>query len=156
MPTNLAECAELLTQAGLRHHLDADEGVVWVVFVTRGYENPRGERLAVVAIEAPDAGRRCRTSIARAFVVEGDPAAACLACCRLAADTPLVGVECEADAGRLRLVVETAIEDGRLTRRQLLSMIERLVDAAEAWHGVLSLAACLRPAEDRRAAPGAA
>jgi len=30
-------------------------------------------------------------------------------------------------------VAETVVEDGVLTRRQLLSMVESVVEAAEAW-----------------------
>lgn len=135
MPTTLSQCAKLLKQDGIRHHVDHEDGALLAVFVTRAYENPRGEHLAIVRIETPDDGRRCRASIARAFPATGDPAAACLAACRLAAETPLVGVEFDADA--LRLVVETVVEDGRLTRLQLLTMVDRIVDAAEAWHAAL-------------------
>ena len=141
MPTSLSTCAALLTREKLRHHLDAHEGAIRLVFVTRHYENPRGEKLAIVRLETPDDGHRLRASIVRAFATNGDPAATCLACCRLAADTPLVGVEYDADEEGLRLVAETAIEDGRLTKRQLLATIDRLVDAAEAWHVGLRAAA---------------
>ena len=134
MPTSLSTCATLLTREKLRHHLNAHEGAIRLVFVTRHYENPRGEKLAIVRIDTPDDGRRLRASIVRAFAPDGDPAATCLACCRLAADTPLVGVEYDAEGEGLRLVVETVIEDGRLTKRQLLATIDRLVAAAEAWH----------------------
>lgn len=138
MPTNLSRCAALLKRDGIRHHVDDEDAAVLAVFVTRRYVNPRGERFAVVRIETPDDGRRCRASIARAFCPSGDPAAACLAACRLAAETPLVGVECHADA--LHLVVETVVEDGRLTKLQLFTMVDRLVEAAEAWQAVMHTA----------------
>lgn len=134
MPTSLSTCATLLTREKLRHHVDAREGAIRLVFLTRHYENPRGEKLAIVRIETPDDGRRLRASIVRAFATDGDPAAVCLTCCRLAADTPLVGVEYDAEEGGLRLVAETVIEDARLTKRQLLATIDRIVAAAEAWH----------------------
>lgn len=134
MPTTISACAKLLTQDGIRHHLDADDAAIRLVFVTRHFTNRRGERLAIVRLETPDEGTRLRASIARAFTGDGDPAAACLALCRLAADTPLVGVEYDADGEGLRLVVEAAVEDGRVTKRQLLATIDRLVEAAEAWH----------------------
>jgi hypothetical protein len=133
MPTSIADCAHLLAEQGLRHHVDYEEAVIRLVFVTRQYRNLRGEKLVVMSIEAPDDGRRVRASIARAFAVDTDPAAACLAGCRLAADTPLVAVEFDADFSDLRLVVETAVEDGSLSQIQLVSMIDRLVEAAEAW-----------------------
>lgn len=134
MSTSLSACATLLTEDGIRHHLDTHDAAIRLVFVTRYYKNPRGERLAIVRLETPDAGRRLRVSLARAFATAGDPAATCLALCTFAADTPLVGVEYDADGEGLRLVAETAIEDGRLTKRQLLATIERVIEAAEAWH----------------------
>jgi len=137
MPTSLSACARYLSEDGVRHHVDADDHTIRLVFVTRFYENPRGERLAIVRLETPDGGRRLRASIARAFVDADDPSTACVACCRLAADTPLVGVEYDADGEGLRLVAEAAVEDGRFTKRQLLATIDRLVDAVEAWHVAL-------------------
>lgn len=137
MPTTLTACARLLAQDGIRHHLDARDAAIRLVYVTQHYRNPRGERLAIVRLETPDGGRRLRASISRAFPTEGDPAALCLTCCRMAADTPLVGVEYDAEDEGLRLVAEAAIEDGRLTKRQVIAMVDRLVEAAEAWHVAL-------------------
>ena len=114
--------------------MDAEDAAIHVVFVTRYYTNSRGERLAVVRIETPDAGRRMRVSIARAFPTNGDPAAVCLALCRLAAETPLVAIACDPGETDLRLVVETAVEDGRLTASQVCAMLDGLIAALDAWH----------------------
>ena len=133
MPTSLTACARLLAKLGLRHHLDADVGVIWLVFVTQSYQNLRGEHLVVMGLETPDDGRRLRASISRAFAAGDDPAHACLELCRLAADTPLVAVEFDADQADLRLVVETTVEDGTLSASQVAAMIDRLVEAAETW-----------------------
>jgi hypothetical protein len=35
------------------------------------------------------------------------------------------------------MVIETVVEDGRLTRLQLLSMVNSLVEAAEVWQSVM-------------------
>lgn len=134
MPTSLVECAQALADEGVRHHVDREQGVIRVVFVTRTYRNLRGERLAIVHIATPDEGHRCRVSIERAFPTDDEPDATCGRLCRLAAATPLVGVEFDADEENLRLVTEMPVEDGTLTRLQLLSMVDRLVEAAEAWH----------------------
>lgn len=138
MPTSIADCAQLLSQQGLRHHADRDEAVIRLVFVTRQYRNLRGEKLVVMGIEAPDEGHRVRLCISRAFASTHDPAAVCLAACRLAADTPLVAVEFDPDTDDLRMVVEAAVEDGSLAPLQLMSMIDRLVEAAEVWSTVLA------------------
>jgi hypothetical protein len=136
MATSLCQCARMLSDEGVRHHVDAEQGVIRVVFVTRAYLNLRGERLAVVRIDTPDAGCRCRVAIERAFSVGHDAAAACLHYARLAADTPLIGFEFDADREDLRLVAEVPVEDGELTPLQLLSLVDRIVEAAELWHAV--------------------
>lgn len=137
MSTNLSSVSTLLRNAGVRHHVDVEEAAIRVLFVTRYYTNPRGERLVIVQIEVPDGGRRLRASIPRAFARGRSPAAMCAALCRLAAETPLVGVEYDAAAGNLRLVVETPVEDGRIRPAQVLAMIDGLVEAAETWHVAL-------------------
>lgn len=147
MPTSLSQCARALAEEGVRHHIDTEEQAIRVAFVTRHYRNLRGERLAIVRIETPDDGHRCRVSIGRAFAVGADPDAACGRLCRLAADTPLIGLEFDADQEDLRMVAEIPVEDGALTRLQLLSMVDRLIEAAEVWHFALAPAACDRPGE---------
>jgi len=138
MPTSIADCAHLLAQQGLRHHVDSEQAMIRLVFVTRQYRNLRSEKLVVMSIEAPDEGHRVRLCISRAFASAHDPAAMCLATCRLAADTPLVAVEFDRDSDDLRMVVEAAVEDGSLAPLQLMSMIDRLVEAAEVWATVLA------------------
>jgi hypothetical protein len=133
MPFSLNACAELLSQSRVRHHVDAEQSLIRVVFVTRDYRNLRGERLLIAQIAVPEDGQRCRVTIERAFAAGADAAATCLALCQAAADTPLVGIEYDADQENLRMVVETTIEDGGLTRRQLLSMLDAVVGAAEIW-----------------------
>ena len=160
MATNLSRCARMLADDGVRHHVDHEQSVIRAAFVTQHYLNPRGEKLAIVQIDTPDDGHRCRVALPRAFTPGDDPAATCLQLCRLAADTPLVKIECAGNEGNgsegtgneLRLVIETVVEDGRLTRLQLLSMVDRLVEAAEAWH--LALAAAPAPARRGRRSPG--
>lgn len=133
MPISLSQCSQLLALDGVRHHVDAGQGVIRAIFVTRQYKNLRGEKLIVMNIETPDGGHRCRVSIPRAFAADGDVAATCLALCRMAADMPLVAVEYDADFEDLRLAVEVPVEDGSLTGLQLLSMVDRCVEAAELW-----------------------
>lgn len=138
MPMSLSRCATILSQDGVRHHVDAEDAAIRAVFVTRQYRNPRGERLAIVRIETPDDGYHCRVTIERAFALGPDPAASCLALCQMAAATPLVGIEYDEPAENLRMVIEAIIEDGELTRLQLLAMVDRLVEAAEVWHAALN------------------
>ncbi len=141
MAMELSHCAVALADEGVRHHVDHEEQAIRVAFVTRHYRNLRGERLAIVRIETPDDGHRCRVSIERAFAGGPDPAAVCVRLCRLAADTPLIGVEFDADREDLRMVAEMPVEDGAVTRLQLLSLVDRLVEAAEVWHFALAPAA---------------
>jgi hypothetical protein len=49
-----------------------------------------------------------------------------------------VAVEYDADFEDLRLVVEVPVEDGDLTGLQLLSMVDRCVEAAEIWAAAIA------------------
>ena len=148
MAMTLNDCSEILSQQGLRHHLDAAEGVIRAVFLTRHYHNLRGERLAIVRIDMPDDGHRCRVSIPRAFPSGDDATVTCLNLCQAAADTPLIGIEYDAAGEGLRLVAEAAVGDGSLTPLQLLVMIDSIVAAAEAWH--VALVGMTNPAAETR------
>ena len=134
MPTSVSQCAEMLSAEGVRHHVDVEQDAIRVVFVTRAYRNLRGERLAIVRVDTPDDGCRGRVVIERAFSRGDDPAATCLRYARLAAETPLIGFEYRAENEDLRLVAEVPVEDGTLTPLQLLSLVDRIVEAAELWH----------------------
>lgn len=133
MPITQKQCGQHLTAAEIRHHYDPQEDVTRLIWVTNHYVNRRDERLAIVTLSLPDGGRRCRLSIERAFDPGDDPADLCLALCCCAADTPLVGVEYDADGENIRIVVEMALEDATLSSRQLLAMLGRLIEAAECW-----------------------
>jgi len=137
MSMSLHCCAEYLRAEGVRHHVDTDERAIRVVFVTQKYKNLRSEKLAILSITVPDDGRRCRVALERAFAVSDDPAADCMSLAQLAADTPLVGFEFDADFDNLRMVSEVAVEDGGLTSLQLLTMVDRLVEAAEVWQAAV-------------------
>lgn len=134
MTTTLQECASLLVEQRLSHCTDEEDGVIRLLFTTTAYRNPRDERLAIVTIDAPDEGRRLRASIRHAFSVENDAAGLCLTACRLAAEMPLVGAEYDADDEEFRLVCEMPVEDAVPTRRQLVALVDRLLDAAEHLH----------------------
>ncbi len=141
MATSVSQCAQALSKEGVRHHVDDEQAAIRAVFVTRHYHNLRGERLAIVRIETPDEGHRCRVSIERAFPSGPRAAETCMALCRFAADTPLVGVEFDFERDDLRLVAEMPVENGKLASRQLLSMLNRVVEAAEAWYVAMNLSA---------------
>lgn len=148
MAVTLTQLAGLCRGGGLRHHLDAEEGVIRVVFVTRDYRNARQERLAIVQIESLEHGTRCRVCIERAFATGRDVAATCLAICAAASDVPFVRLEHDATSDSLRLVAELAVEDAAVTTRQLFALVDSVVEAAE--RGQRAQAA----ATYRRAPPG--
>jgi len=141
MAFSLDRCADFLSKERVRHHVDVEQQIIRLVFVTRHYRNLRGERLVIAQIAVPDEGRRCRVTIERAFSPGADAAATCLALCRAASDTPLVGVEFDAECENVRMVIETVVEDGGVTRLQLLSMVDSLVEAAEAWQSAVQAVA---------------
>lgn len=133
MALRIEDLAGLLGQCGMRHHVDAEQGVIRVVFVTETYRNLRDERLAIVTLATSEEGRLVRGTIERAFACGSDAERACAVFCRMAADTPLVGVEYDPDGDNLRMVVESCLEDASATSQQVLAMLGRLVSAAETW-----------------------
>lgn len=137
MAFSLECCVDVLSEQRLRHHVDHEQQVIRLVFVTRSYRNLRGERLLIAQLTMPEEGRRCRVAVERAFAAGPSPATTCLRLCRAAAETPLVGVEFDADFDNVRLVTETIVEDGSLTRLQLLAMIDAVVGAAECWQAAV-------------------
>lgn len=150
MSDRLVAWARLLETEGVRHHVDEEDEVIRVVFVTREYKNRRGERLAIVMIEAPDDGRRVRATIRHAFPPGPDAARACFAACCLAAMTPVVGAEYDPDEEELRLVAEVPVEDGSLTAIQLTTLIDSLVAAAERWEATMRALHRSRSVQPRR------
>lgn len=141
MPADVSLCAQLLREQSLRHHLDAEEGVIRVVFVTQAYRNPRGERLLIVSVDTPDGGQRLRARARFACPASEDPmddrASLCLLACRLAAEAPLAGFEFDAEEDDLRIVAEMPVLDGTVTSRQLLALIDSVLAAAEQWQIVV-------------------
>lgn len=133
LAARIEDLATLLGACGMRHHADAEQGVIRVVFVTETYRNLRDEQLAIVTLATPEEGRIVRGTIEWAFACGGDAPRACEQFCRMAADTPLVGVEYDPDGDNLRMVVESCLEDAAATSQQVLSMLGRLVSAAEIW-----------------------
>lgn len=131
MVLTLDHLSRLLAAGRIRHHVDRDETVIRVAFVTHGYRNPRSERLAILGIAPVEGGSRCRVSLERAFDAGHDARATCLTLCRAIGETPLACVQFDAASETLRLVAEIPIEDGSLTPRQLFAMLDAVVAAAE-------------------------
>jgi hypothetical protein len=138
MAVTIGELAELCSAGGLCHHLDAEEGAIRVVFVTHDYVNARGERLAILRIEVFEGGTRCRVVLERAFATGRRAAATCLALCEATGDQHLVRIEHDQANCSLRLAAAMPVEDGAVTPRQLFSLIDGLVHAAEAGQQALT------------------
>lgn len=138
MAVTIGELAGLCEAGGLRHHLDAEQGVIRIVLVTRCYCNARGEQLAIIQLEAADRGTRVRVALERAFATEGSPAGTCLTICHATSDVPFVRVEHDEPSRSLRLVAEMPVEDASVSTRQLFALVDHVVAAAEAGQWALA------------------
>jgi hypothetical protein len=138
MPISVEMLSHLLSSSGLRHHVDAEDRTIRMVFVTRRYLNARSERLAILRVEAADGGSLCRVVLERAFAGGLCIATTCLAACEAVADVSLVRVEPDAAGHSLRLVAELAVEDGNVTQRQLFALLDAVVEGAEAGHAAVT------------------
>jgi len=132
MAIDLTELAVLLRVSGIRHHVDVEEGVIRVVWVTRSFENLRGERHAILRIEPTCAGRVCRVTLARVADCGERAAASCERLARVAAHEPLVGVEYDPLKADLRLAAAAWVEHREFAPTELLAMIRGVIGAAEA------------------------
>lgn len=132
MPATIDMLSQLLSSAGLRHHVDAEDGMIRVVFVTRHYLSARSERLAILRVEVADGGCLCRVVLERAFATGSDHAGTCLTVCEALGDVPLVRAEPDPQGRSLRLVAELAVEDATPTPRQLFALLDAVVEGAEA------------------------
>ena len=137
MALTIEHLAARLATGGLRHHLDAAEGVIRVVFVTRRYTSPRLERLAILQLEVTDGGTSCRVSLPRAFAAGRDPAATCLHLCDAVGDVPLARVEHDVSSNMLQLAAHLPVEDAEVTPRQIFALLDAVVEAAEAGQEVV-------------------
>jgi hypothetical protein len=152
MAVTIGELGELCAAGGLRHHLDAEEGTIRVVFVTRDYVNARGERLAILRIEVVEGGTQCRVVLERAFATGRRAAATCLAICEATGDVPLVKIEHDRASRSLRLAAAMPVEDGAVTARQVCALVDGLVEAAEAGQRALSVRGAVSEDSQSRAA----
>lgn len=151
MAITIGRLSRLLSSGGIRHHVDLDEGVIHVVFVTRCYDNRRGERLAILRVAVAEEGCTCRVSLEQAFAAGKTAAQTCLALCRGCNGAVSVALEEDTASRTFRLVAAVPVEDGRLTLRQLGAVLDSVVAAAEAGTEALASVGRLsvRGAEDR-------
>lgn len=126
--------------------------MIRVVFMTHSYQNLRGERFALLTLTAAEDEQACHAAIDRAFAAGDDPAATCLAACRLARETPGIAVGFDDASGSLSIGVSTMLEGARLTSPQLLAMLDKLVITAEDWHARLHTGATIGRRLDSRIA----
>ena len=132
MGMTIGELSAICGRAGLRHHLDPEELVIRAVLATPRSINARGERLAILRIETPDSGNRCRVVLERVCPVGRSPAGTWLSATRCLADLPFVRLEDDPGSRSLRLVAEMPVEDGAVTIGQLCALCDGVVAAAEA------------------------
>jgi len=137
MAVTIKQLASALAAGGIRHHVDVDDHVIRVVFVTKRYLNPRGERLAILQLEATDGGNTCRASLPRSFPAGSALPDRCLSLCQALADVPLARLEHDPASDTLQLTAELPVEDGELTPRQVFALLDAIVEAAEAGEAAL-------------------
>lgn len=57
---------------------------------------------------------------------------------RICWETKLVQFECDSETGEIRAIIETAIEDSTLTKKQIKRMIDTLVTVIDHYHNELT------------------
>ena len=141
MPINLEQLEAFFVEAGLKYRLE-DAGHLLTGFTTGSYEHADGRPGVAVAVSVSEDGefieftapglydaRRCR-----------DPGKLFQALLDVTLRTKLVRFEHDPEDGEIRCTVSYPVEDGGLTRRQFLRMLEAIPRAVDRWHPVIGLA----------------
>lgn len=153
MPINLERLEAFFVEAGLKYQL-ADDDHVLAAFATTSYHDDRSHRGLVVAVSVSEDGefleftapqlydsRRCR-----------DPGALYQALLDITLRTKLVRFEHDPQDCEIRCTIAYPVEDGGVTRRQFLRMLEAIPRAVDRWdpvirraieHGVVDLSTVL-------------
>lgn len=139
--TTIRCCGRLLEKAGIRHHLDSEQGVIRVVFCTTAYRNPRGERFAIVTLDAPIGSGCLRATIAPAFTAGPSLAVVCRTASALVDDLPSIGVRHDAATGSISLSCTLLLGRGRVSVDGICLLLDEVVSAAERCQRLLAVPA---------------
>lgn len=141
MPMNLEQLEAYLVEDGLRYQL-ADDGYLLTGFATRHYTGPGGRDGVAIAIRLDDDGEHVECTAPNLYNSRDceHPAALFEAMLAITMRTKLIRFEHDPADGEIRCSVETAVEDGTLTKRQFLRMLHCLSESIDRWDPILRAA----------------
>lgn len=142
MAVNLEQLEAFLVEADLKYRLE-DAGHLLTGFATQAYENEDGRRGIAVAVMLSDDGRVLEFTAPRLYDSRRCRAPEKLfeSLLAIAMRTQLVRFELDPEDGEIRCTVSYPVEDGGLTRRQFMRLLEAVPRAIDRWHPVIRLAA---------------
>jgi hypothetical protein len=142
MAVNLEQLEAFLVEADLKYRLE-DEGHLLTGFTTQAYENEDGRRGIAVAVMLSADGRVLEFTAPRLYDSRRchAPEKFFEVLLAIAMRTQLVRFELDPADGEIRCTVTYPVEDGGLTRRQFMRLLEAVPRAIDRWHPVIRLAA---------------
>ncbi|MFM7206727.1 MAG: YbjN domain-containing protein [Planctomycetaceae bacterium] len=141
MPINLERLEAMFVEAGLKYRLE-DAGHLLTGFATTSYENEDGRRGVAVAVTVSEDGEFLECTAPRLYDARRsrDPGRLFQALLDITMRTKLVRFEHDPEDGEIRCTVCYPIEDGGLTARQFLRMLQAIPKAVDRWNPVIRLA----------------
>lgn len=141
MPINLEQLEAHLVAEGLKYRL-TDEGYLLTGFATRHYVGPGGREGVAIAIRLDEDGEHVEFTAPQLYTSRGcrHPAALFEALLAITMRTKLIRFEYDPADGEVRCSIESAVEDGSLTRRQFLRMLHCLPESIDRWDPVIRAA----------------
>ena len=142
MALNLEQLEAFLVEANLKYRLE-DAGHLLTGFATQAYENEDGRRGVAVAAMLSDDGRVLEFTAPRLYDAGSCrfPQKLFEALLAITLRTQFVRFELDPADGEIRCTVTYPVEDGGLTRRQFMRLLEAIPRAIDRWHPVIQLAA---------------
>lgn len=125
MAVNLEQIEAFLVEADLKYRLE-EEGHLLTGFATQSYENEDGRRGIAVAVMLADDGRVLEFTAPRLYDARRShfPDKLFEALLAIAMRSRLVRFELDPADGEIRCTVSYPVEDGGLTRRQFMRLLE--------------------------------
>lgn len=137
MPSTLSEISTLLDSAGIKHRLKDD--IIRTGFATDLYEDDEGDFGVNLILRIEERGELLRVQAPMAYRLPKDASpetqlAVLRTINQLHWETKIMHVEMDAEDGEIRLSIDYPIEDGKLTEKQVESLVRLMPQLIDQGH----------------------
>ena len=139
MGSTLEQISEFLTSENLKHRIDQERGVIITGFGTEQYLDKDGEHHLGMVISLEEDGEFLKVFSPQCyFALDATNRPALLQTLLMVSwKTKMIQFEYDDSDGEIRAIIEFPLEDAELTRRQLLRVVQALVQIVDSYHPVI-------------------